>query len=197
MTEKNLVVNNKEIVYKGIFRADELFSALNQALEERKYTKREKKSEELVTPVGRLLQLELRPFKIMTEYITLMIKIRVTLDNVTEVVLKRNAVKEKFQQGDVHIAFDAWSLTDYERRWGMKPLVYFMKGVIHKYIYKFPLEEGLVREVAADTAYEYAQAKKLLHSYERKEVTVPKETEVRRKVAEEMAGEMEQQSHRV
>ncbi len=186
MTEKNLVVNNKELVYKGIFRVDELFSALNKALEEKNYTKREKKSEELVTPLGRLLQLELRPYKVMTEYITLMIKIHVTLDNVTDVVLKRNAVKEKFQHGDVHIAFDAWSLTDYERRWGMKPLVYFLKAVIHKYLYRFPLEEGLVKEVAADTAYVYAQAKKLLHSYEGKEAAAPKEEEVRRKVEEEM-----------
>lgn len=186
MAEKNLVINNKELAYKGIFRADELFSALNQALEEKKYIRREKKSEELVTPLGRLLQLELRPYKVMTEYITLMIKIRLTLDNVTDVVLKREGVKEKFQHGDVHIAFDAWSLTDYESRWGMKPLNYFLKAVIHKYLYKFPLEEGLVREVAADTAHVYVQAKKLLHSYEGREATAPKEEEVRKKVEEEM-----------
>lgn len=193
MTEKNLVVNNKELTYQGIFRVDELFAALNKALEDKKYTKQEKKSEELVTPLGRMLQLELRPYKVMTEYITLMIKIQATLDNVTDVVLKRNGVKEKFQQGDVHLAFDAWSLTDYERRWGTKPLVYFLKGVIHKYLYKFPLEEGLVKEVAADTAYVYAQVKKLLHSYEGKEVAVPKEEDVRRKVEEEMVQEAEEE----
>ena len=186
MTEKNLVVNNKEIAYNGTFRADELFAAINQAIKKKGYTPREKKSEELVTPAGRLLQLELRPFKVMTAYITLMIKIRITLDNVTDVIKKRAAAKEKFQQGDVHIVFDAWSLTDYENRWGMKPLNYFLKAVIHKYFYKFPLEEGLTREVAADTAYVYAQAKKLLHSYGGKEATAPKEEEVRKKVEEEM-----------
>ena len=118
-----------------------------------------------------------------------MIKIRITLDNVTDAVLKRDGIKEKFQRGDVHIAFDAWSLTDYERRWGMKPWMYFVKAVINKYIYKFPYEEGTINEVAADTAYIYVQIKKLLHSYEGKEVAVPKEKEVRKKVEEEMLRE--------
>ncbi len=186
MTEKNLIINNRELIYHGIFRADELFSAINKALQDKDYTLREKKSEELVTPLGRLLQLELRPYKVMTNYITLMIKIRIALDNITDIVKVRNGLKEKFQQGDVHIAFDAWSLTDYESRWGMKPLVYFLKAVIHKYFYKFPLEEGFSREVAIDTAHIYTQVKKLLHSYEGKEVRVPKEEEVRKKVDEEM-----------
>ncbi len=189
MTEKNLIINNRELPYQGIFRADELFSAINRALQDKGYVRLEKKSEELVTPLGRLHQLELRPYKIMTNYITLMIKIRITLDNVTDAVLKRDGIKEKFQRGDVHIAFDAWSLTDYERRWGMKPWMYFVKAVINKYIYKFPYEEGTINEVAADTAYIYVQIKKLLHSYEGKEVAVPKEKEVRKKVEEEMLRE--------
>src|SRR3990167_7071136 len=77
--EKNLIINNRELSYSGIFRTDELFTTLNNALDEKKYTKREKKSEELVTPLGRLLQLELRPFKIKTNHITLMIKTPLTL----------------------------------------------------------------------------------------------------------------------
>lgn len=189
MTEKNLIINNRVLAYQGIFRADELFSAINRALREKGYIQQEKKSEELVTPLGRLHQLELRPYKISTNYITLMIKIRITLDNVTDAVLKRNGVKEKFQRGDVHITFDAWSLTDYERRWGMKPWMYFLKAVISKYLYRFPYEEGTIVEIAADTAYVYAQIKKLLHSYEGKEVAVPKEKEVRKKVEEEMLRE--------
>ncbi|HLD79593.1 MAG TPA: hypothetical protein VJA18_03460 [Candidatus Nanoarchaeia archaeon] len=184
--EKNLIINNRELSYSGIFRTDELFTTLNNALDEKKYTKREKKSEELVTPLGRLLQLELRPFKIKTNHITLMIKIRITLDNITEVIEKRHNLKERFQKGDVHIIFDAWSLTDYESRWGMKPLVYFIKAVIHKYLYKFPLEEGFVRELASDTAYVYAQVKNLLQSYQGKKLPPLSEQEVLRRVEEEM-----------
>jgi len=37
--EKNLIINNRELKYKGIFLADELFSVINHALEERGYEK--------------------------------------------------------------------------------------------------------------------------------------------------------------
>ena len=51
--EGNLVINNRELIYKGIFRVDDLFREINMALQERGYTPREKKSEELVTEAGR------------------------------------------------------------------------------------------------------------------------------------------------
>ena len=186
MVENNLIINHKKITYHGIFRTDELFSVLNRALQDKEYTRREKKSEELVTPAGRLLQMELRPFKSVSQYMTLMIKIHVTLDNVTETTKEISGVTQKFQQGDLLIAFDAWSLTDYESRWGTKPLTYFLKGIIHKYIYKFPLEEGYLRQVVSDTVYIYTQVKNLLQSYEGKKIPPMAEQEVLKRVEEEM-----------
>lgn len=173
-------------MYHGIFRTDELLSAIRKALQEKGYSYLEKKSEELVTPAGRLLQLELRPVKNVTQYISLMIKIHVALDNVTETVKEVSGIKQKFQQGEALIIFDAWSLTDYEGRWGTKPLHFFLKGIIHKYFYKFPLEEGFIRQLVGDTAYIYGQVKKLLQSYEGKRLPPMKEEEVMKKVEEEM-----------
>ena len=73
MTERNLIINQKKIVYHGLFRTDELLSAIKKALQEKKYNYLEKKSEELVTPTGRVLQLELRPTKNVTHYISFII----------------------------------------------------------------------------------------------------------------------------
>ena len=185
MGESNLIINHKKIEYHGIFRTTELFSTLNHALEEKGYTKREKKSEELVTPGGRMLQLQLRPFKAASQYMTLMIKIHLTLDNVTDISKDISGIKQKFQKGDLLIAFDAWSITDYEGRWGTKPLTYFLKGLIHKYLYKFPLEEGYIRELVKDTAFIYSQLKNLLQSYEGKKVAPLSEAEILRKVEED------------
>jgi hypothetical protein len=187
MGEKNLIINHKKIEYHGIFRTDELFAALNRALQEKGYTKREKKSEELVTPSGRLLQMELRPFKPVTQYMNLMIKIHLTFDNVTETTKEISGIKHRFQEGDVMIYFDAWSMTDYEGRWGVKPLNYFLKGVIHKYLYKFPLEEGFIRQLVGDTVYIYNQVRNLLQSYEGKKVKPLLEQEILKNVEEEMA----------
>lgn len=182
--EKNLIINNRELKYRGIFRADELFTAINQALEERGYQKREKKSEELVTEKGKRTYVELRPFKVKTNYATLMIKIKITLDYLTETAEKLKGEKRLFQQGDVLIAFDAWSMTDYENRWGMKPWVYFLKGMINKFLYQFPLEAGFTGELVGDTAYIYAKIKKLLSSYRPTAGKQPTEEEIRKQMEE-------------
>lgn len=185
--EKNLVVNNRELIYKGIFKADELFSVINQALEKRGYEKREKKTEELVREEGRKTYIELRPYKVMTNYVTLMIKIKIDLDGITEAVEEIKGEKRKFQQGDVKIVFDAWSLTDYENRWGMKPWAFFLKAFINKFIFNFPTETGFTGLLVGDTAFVYAQIMKLLKSYKYEAGKVVKEEDVIKSVEEDIA----------
>ena len=184
--EKNLIINNRELKYKGIFRVDELFHVINKALEEKGYQKREKRTEELVTEEGRRTFLELRPFKEVTNYITLMIKLRITLDHVTETVEMVKGEKRKFEQGDVEIIFDGWILTDYESRWGMKPFVYFMKAMVNKYLYKMPLEGKIPGTLTGDTAYVYAQVKKLLQSYKYESGKIVREEDVIKAMQKEM-----------
>lgn len=186
MYEKNLIINSRELKYKGIFRVEELFATVNQALVEKGYEKREKKTEELVTEEGRRTYVELRPLKIMSNYVSLMLKIKFNLDNITETTETVAGVKKKFQQGDVNLIFDAWYLTDYEKRWGMKPFVFFMKGLINKFLYQFPLEKSFRAELVSDTAYIYAQIKKLFQSYHYQPPKIVMDEEVRKKVAEEI-----------
>src|SRR3989344_9320542 len=130
--ERELVINGREIKYKGIFRYDELFSLINDTLVNRGYEKQEKKSEELVTEEGRRTYVELRPYKIKSNYVTLSIKIKIIMDKVTETVKEYDGGKKKFQQGDLNIIFDSWVLSDYRSRWGSKPFVFFWRGIIKK-----------------------------------------------------------------
>lgn len=189
MVEKNLLINNKKITYHGMFRTDELFSTLRRALEEKGYAYAEKRNEELVTPEGRLLQLELRSVKQVSPYMQFMVKIRMTLDNVTETTKEVSGMKQKYQQGEVVIAFDAWSITNHEGRWGLTPVSYFMKSFVHKYVYKFKIEEDLLRQLVSDTAYVYGKVKNLLQSYEGKKLPPMKEEEIMKKVGEEIKEE--------
>ncbi len=150
MVEKNLVINNRIISHKGTFRANDLFNTINTIIEELGYTKKEKKTEETVFPSGKKTYIELRPFKAKTNYVTLMLKLKIELNNIIEVTKEVEGVKKTFQQGDVTIVLDAWSLTDYESRWGMKPFFYFVKAFINKYFYRFPLEEKFIEELKSD-----------------------------------------------
>ena len=189
--QKNLVVNNKILTYKGIFHADELFSTINRALEARGYEKREKKTEDVVTEDGRRTFIELRPSKSKTSYAKLMIKLRITLNNVTDTVEEFEGQKRKFDLGDIEIAFDSWVLTDYEERWGGKAWVFFLKGMINKFVYKWPLEGSFPGELVSDTAYIYAQIKKLLNSY-KGEVgkKMYSDTEIAKDVQKDVAAEI-------
>lgn len=192
--EKFLLINNRQLKYKGIFRADELFSTVNRALEERGYTKREKKSEEIVTEAGKKTYLELRPYKELTRYLALMIKIKVNLDNVTETPEEVRGERRMFQQGDILIAFDAWLMTDYKNRWGMKPFFFFLKGMMNKYLYKTPIEANAFGELAGDTAYIYARIKKLLSSYRKEPGAVVKEEEIVKQIEKELKEEIEKET---
>ena len=165
MVEKYLVVNNRNLTYKGIFRVSEIFQTIDESLTKLDYEKREKKTEEKVVPGGKKTFIELRPYKNKSNYVSLMIKIKITLDRVTETVKEVDGIKKKFQQGDVSIVFDSWSLTDYGARWGMRPLFFLLKGIVNKYFYHFPLEESFFGELKTDTNYLTQQIKALLNLY--------------------------------
>jgi hypothetical protein len=194
--EKNLVIDGKTITYKGIFRIDEVFLVLNTALEEKGYTLREKKNEEMVGENGRRAFFELRPYKVKTNYVTLMIKVRITFDKVTESIEVVNGVKQLYQNGEVNIVFDGWSLTDYQQRWTMKPWVYFVKGIIHKFIYKFPMEGGFIGELIGDTSYVYAKVRSFLNTYKIESGKFPSEESVRKEMEERIRVDMEEEIKR-
>ena len=168
MTEKQLVINNRTISYKGIFKVEELFNVIHHSLDQLSYEKREKKTEETVSLKGKKTYIELRPFKERTSYAALMIKIKITLDKVTEVIKEVDGIKTNFQQGDVNISFDSWVLTDYVDSWGMEPVFYFLKSMINKYVYHFPISGNFFGEIKADTNYLTQQIKALLNLYKYK-----------------------------
>lgn len=188
--EKQLIINNRTIRYKGIFRVEDLFYVINQTLEEHGYQKREKRSEETVTENGKKIYVELRPFKVVSDYVRLMIKIKITADNVTEITEAVRGEKRLYQNGELNIAFDAWSLTDYSNRWGMKPWVFFLKGTIHKFLKKFPLEGSFAGILVTDTAYLYARIKALLNSYQEETGKVATEEDIRKQVEMQMISEL-------
>ena len=168
MTEKRLVINHLEVTYAGIFDFEELLNVLSKSIEERGYKKHEKRFEESVGPEGKNIFIEFRPVKTKTAYYALMIKIRMNLNNVKEVTLEVDGMPTRFQQGGVNMTFDAWTTTKYNQRWGTKPWFYFVKALINKFVYKFPMEEGFIGEVAADTRYVYEQVKSHLNLYKYK-----------------------------
>ena len=168
MSEKYLVINGLQLNYKGVFEYSELMKTIFTAVESRGYRKHEKKHEETIKPEGKEIFIELRPLKTKTAYMTLMVKMRITLSNIQDIVVEVDGVPTNVQQGEINIVFDAWTTTDYENRWGNKAWFYFLKSLINKYVYTFPLESGFMGEVADDTRYVYNQVRSALGLYKYK-----------------------------
>lgn len=191
MGELNLVINNRELRYKGLFRYDKLFHTINLAFNEHGYSVSEKKNEELVTETGRRSSLELRASKGLTAYMELEIRLRITLDNIRDVdidVEGEDGRMQKYMQGDVIIFLDGWLKSDYEGRWTMQPWVYFVKAFINKYIYTYPLEASFKKTLMVDAADVYRKMKLYLESHRKpSNFTTVDEEEIRRQVASDIA----------
>ena len=112
------------------------------------------------------------------------------MDTVTETAVVLRGEKRSSKWRDT-AAFDAWSLTDYANRWGMKPWVFFLKGIIHKYFKKFPLEGGFSGILVTDTAHLYARVKALLNSYKEETGKISTEEDIRKQVEMQMMSELD------
>ena len=180
--ERNLLINNRELRYKGIFNLNEIFSTINKVLNEKGYIKREKRSEELVHEAGRKIYFELRPFNEVSDYAMLEIKIKISIDNMTDKIVDGR----KYHNADVLIGFDAWYLSDSQGRWNLKPWVFFLKGIINKYLYTFPLEAGFKEKLVNDTAQIYKELKTLFKSYQPERKKLMGEKDVMKEVEKEI-----------
>ena len=141
MLEKKIVIDGLELHYEGLFDLNELLKAIDKYAKERGYAKAEKRRQEIVTPSGKEFSMELRPTKVKTEYYALMIKIRMNITNLKEVEVLKNKVKTKLNKGNVNMVFDAWALTDYRKRWEQKPLYYFLRALVDKFIWHFHFDK--------------------------------------------------------
>ncbi len=184
--ERNLVINHRAFNYSGIFHVKELFESINQALLEKGYVLRDKRSEEVVSETGKNYYLEIRPYKDKTKYVTLLLKIVIRLRNVTRTVQEFDNRQINFDKGDVEIVFDAWSYTDYEARWGMKPFFYFMKGIINQWIYHLPMESGFTGELVGDTGFVYGKIRELFARYRKRDREFVSDEDVRSEIEKEI-----------
>jgi len=137
MAEKKLVVDQVRLNYSGLFSVTDLYQLVDNWLREYAYDKYEKKNEEIVTPAGKDIILELRPWMKITDYAKNEIRIRMFMKDVKEVEVEKDGAKIKLNQGDIQIILDGYTVTDYENRWESKPVFVFLRTVFDKYIFKF------------------------------------------------------------
>ena len=135
MAERETLVDNYRLQYEGLFSVIDLYTMIDEYFEEKGYDKREKKNIERVTPEGKFIEIELEPYKKITDYAKSTIKVRLQMKDIKEVVVEKDGVKVKLNQGSIHLVFSCFLETDYEGKWETKPMFYFLRVLYDKFIY--------------------------------------------------------------
>ncbi len=118
----------------------------------------------MVKPDGKYIEIELMPWKKITDYARHIIRVEMKLFNVKEVEIERDGRKVRMNTGRVNFVIDAYLQTDWESKWETRPLYFFIRTMVDKFIYKSytNLYEGLLVET---TNQLYSLLKSFLNLY--------------------------------
>ena len=164
MSEKYLVVDQLKLTYEGLFDAHGVYKLIDGWFYEHGFDKNEKLNQEVITPNGKDIHLELRPWKKLTDYANKLINVRIYMKNIKEVEIERGKEKLKMNQGAVLIIFDATMQVDYEDKWDATPFLYFIRMMYDKYVYRRYMDQ-FEADLIDDLNRLYAQVKTYLNIY--------------------------------
>ncbi len=136
MPEQRLIVDHLTISYSGIFNVTELYQLMDNWFREKGFDKRELRNQEHVNPEGKYIELELQPWKKVSDYVRHVIRILVRMMRVKEVVVEIDGKRKRMNKGKVFIIIDGLMYTDFEGRWEQRPFYFFMRTIFDKFIYK-------------------------------------------------------------
>ena len=77
---------------------------------------------------------------------------------------EKDGKKVKLNKGDIQMIFDAFLETDYENRWETKPMYYFLRTLVDKYIFRVYTGK-FVGNLAADVKDLHTRIKSFLNLY--------------------------------
>ena len=164
MGEKNVIVKGEKVSYEGIFDAKEFFKVIEDWISSKRYDQLEKKHSEVVRPEAKSVSFEMQPSKGLTDYSQIMLKIKISIDDLKEVVIEQEGRKRKMNQGKVNVVIDGYIETDTEHRWETKPVFYFLKSLWEKYVYN-PYTQEWTQKVKDDCVSLKSTLKAYLNLY--------------------------------
>jgi len=136
MAERKIVFQDKTLNFKGMFDLKGLFRTINTFLAEHRYEPFENKNYQEVYEDGKKVVFELLPYRKITDYYRLEIRVWAVFERLKDVEVEIKGVKQKLLKGDANFTFDATLITDYENRWEGRGVYFFFRSLIDKFIYK-------------------------------------------------------------
>ncbi len=153
MVEKKQVLYDLRTTYNGPFLVEELYAEVDNWINEKGFEKEHKSKKEHVTKNGKMIEWVIEAHKQLSEFHYAVIVLRAMLDNIKDATIKKDGKKLAINHGEAFISIDAF-VQSYVHSgfWQTKPVYYFIRTLIDKYVYAFwtGRHDGVVNASARD-----------------------------------------------
>lgn len=139
MAERKLIIDHLKFKYEGLFNLTELYEIISGWFFEKGWDWYEKINEEQVTSTGKQIRLVLEPWKSISDYHKLAVRIKVNFTDIKEVEVEHRGKKLRLNQGEIRMIFDGYVVSDRKNKWSEKPFYWFLSIIIEKYLLRSPL----------------------------------------------------------
>lgn len=138
MVEKKQVLYDLRTTYNGPFLVEDFYSEVDNWIKEKGFEKEPKKKMEHVTKEGKKIEWVIEAHHHLDDLHEGVIILRALLNDIKEVIIKKEGRKIRLNNGEVFINIDGFIQSHIHGSFfQVKPVYYFIRTLIDKYIYNF------------------------------------------------------------
>lgn len=160
--ERTLIIDQLKLSYEGLLDLPELYRLIDSWFYEKGWDKYEHMNQELVTSSGRQIRIIMEPWKSISDYYKLVIKIKLHGLDIIDVEIEKDKQKVKLNQGQLRIIFDGYVVSDRQGKWNDKPFFWFLSNIFRKYFFK-DYQDKAERWLSSDLDDLYQKIKSFLN----------------------------------
>src|SRR3989344_8722039 len=99
MSERRLVIDHMKVSYDGLFDLHELYSLINQWLKDKGFDLREQRNQEHVKANSKYIEVEMLPWKKITDYARHVIRLNIRILSMKDAVVEEDGKRVKLNKG--------------------------------------------------------------------------------------------------
>ena len=136
MSERHLALDHLKFGYEGLFNEGEVFSIISSFFYEKGYDWNERVNEEQITPNGKQIHIIVVPWKNVSDYYKIMVKITLNIIDLKEVEVEQQGQSLKLGQGVLRMTTDAYVMSDRKGKWEGSTLKWLFMVLTEKYLFR-------------------------------------------------------------
>ena len=106
MAEVKTLAFKDTFAYKGIFDPTQIYRHIQNWFSEHNYDMHEAYNFEEVSENGKQIILKLEPYKKITDYAKIKMKVTMTMKNLKDKIIENNNIKHQLKEGDMNLRID-------------------------------------------------------------------------------------------